>query len=339
MKYPFIVAEISANHNGSLNQAKKLIKLAKTQGADAVKIQTYKPETMTIDSNSGKFKISKGLWKGETLWNLYKKAQTPWSWHKEIFSYAKKIKITIFSTPFDVLSVDFLEQLNCPIYKISSFEMTDLNLIKKVAKTKKPIIISTGLASLNEIERTYKCAKDNGAKNISLLYCVSSYPANNSDFNLNNILILKNFFKCTVGLSDHSKDNKIAIGACALGARIFEKHIALKNQKKGFDLEFSLKGNEIKNYKKDINDIYKLVQKNYFFRSKEEIKNKFFRRSIYAVANIDKGELFTNKNIKTLRPLLGLGAEYYEDLIGKKNPGKLKINTPINKKIFKFKKK
>jgi len=132
MKYPFIVAEISANHNGSLNQAKKLIKLAKTQGADAVKIQTYKPETMTIDSNSGKFKISKGLWKGETLWNLYKKAQTPWSWHKEIFSYAKKIKITIFSTPFDVLSVDFLEQLNCPIYKISSFEMTDLNLIKKV---------------------------------------------------------------------------------------------------------------------------------------------------------------------------------------------------------------
>ena len=339
MKLPFIIAEVSANHNGSLAHAKKLIKLAKEQGVDAVKLQTYKPETMTINLNSKKFKISKGLWKGENIWSLYEKAQTPWSWHKELFSYAKKLKIIIFSTPFDVTAVDFLEQLNCPIYKVSSFEMTDLNLIKKVARTKKPMIISTGLASLNEIEKSFICAKENGAKNVSLLYCVSNYPADSSDFSLNNIKILKEKFKCPVGLSDHSKDNKIAIGACALGAIIFEKHIALKNQKKGFDLDFSIKGDEIKDYKKDINDTYNLIQKQKFFRSKNEIKNKFFRRSIYAIRNIAKGELFTEQNIKTLRPALGLGAEYYENLIGKKNPNSLKMNTPINKKIFNFKKK
>ena len=339
MKHPFVIAEISANHNGSLNHAKKLIKLAKTQDASAIKLQTYKPETMTINSNSKRYKINKGLWRGESIWSLYKKAQTPWDWHKELFLYAKRLNITIFSTPFDTTSVDFLEKLKCPIYKVSSFEMTDLNLIKKIARTKKPMIISTGLASLKEIERTFKHAKKNGAKNISLLYCVSNYPANNSDFSLNNINILKKKFKCTVGLSDHSQDNKIAIGACAIGAKIFEKHIALKNQKKGFDLNFSIKGNEIGNYVKDINDTYKLIQKKKFFRSTKEIKNKFFRRSVYAIKDIAKGEFFTEKNIKTLRPALGLGAEYYEDLIGKKNPHKLKMNSPINNKIFNLKKK
>lgn len=339
MKYPFFVAEISANHNGSLKHAKKLIKLAKEQGADAVKLQTYKPETMTLNLNTKKYKINEGLWKGETLWSLYKKAQTPWNWHKKLFSYAQKKGIKIFSTPFDVTSVDFLEKLSCPIYKISSFEMTDLNLIKRVARTKKPLIISTGLASINEIERTYKYAKKNGAKNICLLYCVSNYPANNSDFSLQNISILKKKFKCTIGLSDHSKDNKIAIGACALGAKVFEKHIALENQKKGFDIDFSIKGNEIGKYRKDISDIYELTQKKKFFRSKKETKNKFLRRSIYAIKDIKKGELFTHNNIKTLRPFLGLGAEYYENLIGKKNPSKLKMNTPINSKRFNFKKK
>ena len=189
IKKPFLVAEISANHCGNFLMAKKLIKCAKENNADAVKLQTYTPETMTINSNKKYFKIKNGLWKGYTLWDLYKKAHTPLHWHKPLFDYAKKLKIKIFSTPFDESAVDFLENLKCPLYKIASFEMTDLPLIKKIASTKKPIIMSTGMASLNEIEQSFKIAKKYGAKDITLLYCVSNYPSKNSDFNLNNIKI------------------------------------------------------------------------------------------------------------------------------------------------------
>ena len=271
MKYPFIIAEISANHNGSLDHAKKLIKLAKEQGMSAVKIQTYTADTMTIKTKSKKFIISSGIWKGESLWNLYDKGHTPWDWHKKLFDYAKKLKIKIFSTPFDVSAVNFLEKLNCPLYKVSSFEMNDLGLIKRIAKTKKTMIISTGLSKLNEIKKTVLCARKYGAKKIILLYCVSNYPSKSTDFNLNNMNILKKKFNCDVGLSDHSLDNNIAIGAAALGAKVFEKHIALKNQKKGLDIKFSLKGKEIGKYKDDIFNSYNLVAKNYFFRSKDEI--------------------------------------------------------------------
>lgn len=329
MKLPFIIAEISANHNGSLSQAKKLIKLAKKQGADAVKIQTYTADTMTLNSNKKIYKIKSGLWKGKTLWDLYEKAKTPLKWHKELFEYAKKNKITIFSTPFDTSAVDFLESINCPIYKVSSFEMNDLNLIKKIANTKKPMIISTGLASLKEISSTVKHAKKNGAKKIILLYCVSNYPSNLSDFNLNNIKILKDKFKCEIGLSDHSKDNKVAIGAVVAGAKIFEKHIGLKNQKKGLDIDFSIKGKEIGEYVNDIKNMYQLVNKKNFFRSKSELKNRFFRRSIFSIQNIRKGEKFTIKNIKTLRPSIGLSASYYENVLGKKSLINIKAGKPL----------
>ena len=209
-KFPFFVAEVSANHNGSFLRAKKLIKLAKESRADAVKLQTFKPETMTINSNKKYFKIKDGLWKGKNLWKLYKKAQTPYNWHKELFDYSKKIGIKCFSTPFDESAVDFLETLNCPIYKIASFEMQDLPLIKKVAMTKKPIIISTGMANLKEIEMTYNFAIKNGAKDVALLYCVSNYPSKISDFNLNNIEILKKKFICVIELSDHSQNDLVA---------------------------------------------------------------------------------------------------------------------------------
>ena len=188
---PYFIAEISANHCGNLSLAKKLIRCAKINGANAVKLQTYSPETMTIKSQKKYFKIKKGLWKNHTLWDLYNKAQTPLAWHKELFELAKKIGITIFSTPFDESAVDFLEKLNCPMYKISSFEMTDLPLIKKIASTKKPMIISTGMANLEEIDLTFKTAKKFGAQDITLLYCVSNYPSKLEDFNLNNISILK----------------------------------------------------------------------------------------------------------------------------------------------------
>ena len=333
-KIPFLVAEISANHCGNINLAKKLIKCAKDNGADAAKLQTYTADTMTIQSNKKYFKIKNGLWKGYDLWNLYNEAHTPLEWNKKLFDYGKKLGITIFSTPFDETAVNLLEKLKCPMYKVASFEMTDLLLIKKISQTKKPIIISTGMASMEEIELAYRTAKNYGAKNITLLYCVSNYPSKNTDFNLNNIKILKNKFKCRVGLSDHSKDNRVAIAAVAAGAEVVEKHIALDKQKKGLDIEFSLKGKEIKKFKEDINLAYNLLGKKYFYRNKSEKKSKIFRRSIFATENIKKGEKFNNQNIRRIRPGYGLEPKYYEKLIGRKSPITLDKGQPLKKFIL-----
>ena len=333
-KIPFFVAEISANHCGNINLAKKLIKCAKINGADAVKLQTYTADTMTIQSNKKYFKIKNGLWKGYDLWNLYNEAHTPLEWNKKLFDYGKKLGITIFSTPYDETAVNLLEKLKCPIYKVASFEMTDLLLIKKISQTKKPIIISTGMASMEEIELAYRTAKNYGAKDITLLYCVSNYPSKNIDFNLNNIKILKNKFKCRVGLSDHSKDNRVAIAAVAAGAEVVEKHIALDKQKRGLDIEFSLKGKEIKKFKEDINLAYNLLGKKYFYRNKSEKKSKIFRRSIFATENIKKGEKFNNQNIRRIRPGYGLEPKYYEKLIGRKSPITLDKGQPLKKFIL-----
>ena len=334
-KTPFFVAEVSANHNGSLPHAKKLIKIAKKYGADAVKLQTYTPDTLTINSNKPDFKIRGGLWNGKTLWDLYNKAQTPFEWHKELFNYAKKLKITCFSTPFDESAVDLLESLNCPFYKVASFEMNHIPLIKKIAQTKKPIIISTGMANLKEIDLAYKTAKKNGAKEIILLYCVSNYPSKISDFNLNNIRILKERYNCKVGFSDHSIDNKVAAAAIAAGAEVVEKHIALEGQKKGFDLAFSLKGQEIKDYAQVIKDTSLMLGKNFFFRNKSENKSLQFRRSIYAVSDIKKGERFTKKNIKVIRPGFGVQPIYFEKLLNKKSPFNIISQRSINKNVIK----
>ena len=328
-KLPYFIAEISANHCGKISIAKKLIKCAKINGADAVKLQTYTADTMTLKSNKKYFKVKEGLWKGYTLWDLYNEAHTPLSWHKNLFAYAKKIGITIFSTPFDETAVTFLEKLNCPMYKIASFEMTDIPLIKKVASTKKPIIISTGMASLKEIDLTYKTAKKYGAKDVTLLYCVSNYPAKNSDFNINNIKVLKDKYKCRVGLSDPSLDQNIAITSIGAGAEIIEKHIALEKQKKGLDINFSLKGKEIKRFKNAINSAYELLGKKKFFRNNSEKKSTMFRRSIFVCENIIKGEKFTKKNIKRIRPGYGLEPKFYENLIGKKAKKNLQKGNPL----------
>jgi pseudaminic acid synthase len=332
---PCFLAEISANHNGSLLHAKRLIETAKKYGADAVKLQTYTPDTMTIKSNKSDFKIKGGLWNGETLWDLYEKAQTPFEWHKELFDYAKKLKITCFSTPFDESAVDLLESLNCPFYKVASFEMNHIPLIKRVAKTKKPIIISTGMANLKEIDLAYKTAKKNGAREIILLYCVSNYPSKILDFNFNNINILKERYKCKVGFSDHSTDNKVVAAAIAAGAEVIEKHIALESQKKGFDIAFSLKGKEIKDYVKVIKDTSLMMGKEYFFRNKSENQSLQFRRSIYAVFNIKKGEKFTKKNIRVIRPGFGVQPLYFEKLINKKSPFDIKSETPLKESLLK----
>ena len=333
-KTPFFVAEISANHNGSLFHAKKLIRIAKRYGADAVKLQTYTPDTLTIKSNRPDFKIRGGLWNGKTLWDLYEKAKTPFEWHEELFSYAKKLKITCFSTPFDESAVELLENLNCPFYKLASFEINHIPLIKKIAQTKKPIIISTGMASLKEIDLAYKTAKKNGAKEIILLYCVSNYPSKISDFNFNNIRILKERYNCKVGFSDHSTDSKIVAAAIVAGAEVVEKHIALEDQKKGFDISFSLRGTEIRDYVSVIRESTLIIGKKYFFRNKSEKKNLQFRRSIYATSNIEKGEKLTKKNIKVIRPGFGIPPIYFEKLINRYSPINIKKGLPLNKNLL-----
>ena len=331
----FLIAEISANHCGNFKLAKKLIKCAKTNGANAVKIQTFTPDTMTINSNKKYFKIKQGLWKGYNLWDLYNKAQTPLKWHKELFRYGKSLGIKVFSTPYDETAVDFLEKLHCPIYKISSFEMTDLNLIKKASKTKKPLIISTGMANLDEIETSFKVAKRNGAKDITLLYCVSNYPSSINDFNLNNIKILKDKFKCRVGISDHSTDNRVAIASVACGAEVIEKHIALDNQKKGLDIDFSIKGREIKKLRNDVDIAFNLLGKNIFFRNKNENKSKVFRRSIFTTKKIKKGQKFTKNNIKVVRPGYGIEPKYFNKILNKKSPKNIDKHEPLKSEILK----
>jgi pseudaminic acid synthase len=327
---PVLIAEISANHNGSLENAKKLIFTAKKNGADIVKLQTYEPKNMTINISKKDFIVKHGLWKNYKLWDLYKKAQTPLAWQKKLFNYAKKINMPCFSTPYDDEGVELLEKIKSPIYKISSFEMNDISLVEKICKTRKPIIISTGLAYIKDIEKIYKILKKNKCKKFVLLYCVSSYPAKINDFNLNNIKILKNKFKCEVGFSDHSMDNSVAMLAVSMGARIIEKHIALDNQKTGLDIDFSIKGKEIKKFKEDLIKAWKLTEGGKFFRNKIELVNKKFQRSIYTVGRIKKGEKFTKLNIRRIRPGYGLSVDKWEYILGKKSNKNFSIGSRIN---------
>ncbi len=328
-KVPFIIAEISANHNGSIIHAKKLINLAKNSGANAVKLQTYTPEMMTLKKNVINFKIKRGLWKGYNLWDLYSLGQTPLKWHKELFKYAKQKKVKIFSTPFSEEAIYFLEKLNCPAYKIASFEMNDYNLVKTAAQTKKPLILSTGLSCEFEIKKAVKVAKQNGCKDLTLLYCVSNYPSRSRDFNLNYIKEFIDKYNCRVGLSDHSLGSEIARYSLIAGATVFEKHIALQNQKYGLDLEFSCKGKDFKIYNNDLKKTFELIKNQKLYRSKNELKNSIFRRSIYAIKNIKKGEVFSKKNIKTFRPDKGLSASHFLNILGKKSPIEIKKNYPL----------
>ena len=286
---------------------------------------------MTIKSNKKDFKIESGLWKGNTLWELYSKGQTPFEWQEVLFKHAKKKKIPCFSTPFDETAVKLLEKIKCPFYKISSFEMTDIPLIKEIAKTKKPLIISTGLASIKEIEYSIKSARKYGIKDIIVLYCVSSYPAKLKDFNLNNIKILKKKLNCVVGFSDHSTDSKVAEAAVVMGAELIETHIGLENQRDGFDIKFSLRGKEIKKFKDNIVKTFNLLGKNYFFRSKDESTNIKYRRSIYVTQYVKKGEKFNTLNLRRIRPGYGMAPKYYEKFIGKISKKNINAGTPFKK--------
>ena len=315
---PYIIGEVSANHNGDIQNVYKLIDVVKSCGASAVKIQTYTADTMTVDSSKEEFMVRGGLWDGRNLYDLYKEATLPWDWHKDIFDYAKKKEITIFSTPFDLTAVDFLENLNTPAYKIASFEATDLPLIKYVASTKKPMIISTGMTSVDEIEEAVDVARQSGCDDLILLHCVSSYPALSENYNLRTIRDMKERFEdVVVGLSDHTIDNTTAIASVALGARVIEKHITLNRNGGGPDDSFSLEPSDLMELCEKSLTAWKSLGNADYKRSKGEIESKKFRRSIYFMKNMKAGETIKEEDIRIIRPGFGIEPKYLDEVIGK----------------------
>ena len=332
---PFIIAEMSGNHNGSLATALKIVDLAAEAGADAIKLQTYTPETITMRASRKEFfiKDKKNLWKNNSLFDLYKKAHTPWAWHKKIFERAQKKKLIYFSSPFDESAVDFLEGLNVPLYKIASFENNHFPLLKKVAETGKPIIMSTGLATLKELKESVNYLRKNGCKNLALLKCTSSYPANPKDLNLKSIHKLKKVFDCEVGFSDHSLGIGAAISAISYGATIIEKHFTL-NKLKGVDGKFSSELEELKMLKKESEVAWQAKGNIFLGPTSSEKKYTKFRRSIYISKQIKKGEKFSKDNLKVIRPAYGLHPKYFDRVIGKISKKNIHPGTPLKKDFF-----
>ena len=328
-KRPLIIAEISGNHNGDKKSFLAHIKSAKRAGADLVKIQTYEPQDITIKSYKKKFKIKYGIWKNKYLWELYKKAHTPFEWHYDAFKLAKKINIPIFSSPFSERSLNFLSSFNPPIYKIASFEITDLNLIKNIAMKKKPIILSTGMANLKEIHDAIKIIKKYHQK-IIILYCVSGYPTPESQSNINGIKFLRNKFKnFLIGISDHTNDINSSLASVALGANVIEKHYKISNKIKSLDSSFSVDYNQMRELRIRSEKIYISLGNKIKKIKNSEKKSIFLRRSIFANTDIKKGEKLTKKNIITKRPKIGIGAEFFLKLINKKIRKNKKKNDPI----------
>jgi len=327
-KGPLIISEISSNHGGSKKKFLKLIEGSFDNGADLVKIQTYEPQDITLKEN--KFKIKKGLWKNKILWNLYQKACTPFEWHYDAFKIAKKKNKLLFSTPFSIRALEFLKQFNPKIYKISSFEITDLNLINEISKTKKPIILSTGASSIKEIENAIKVIKKHHNK-IIILHCISNYPTTLNETNFFRLKYLKKKFNNNlIGLSDHTTDNYAALCASTLGIVAIEKHVKLNENSVSEDSKFSISLKNLKKLKKQVQDInISLSETKNKIEFSLDKKNRIYRRSIFAKIDIEKGKKLSEKNIQTLRPKVGLSANKYFKIIGKKTKKRIKKNTPI----------
>tara|TARA_Y100001968_G_scaffold307221_2_gene324842 strand:- start:28237 stop:29280 length:1044 start_codon:yes stop_codon:yes gene_type:complete len=315
---PYIIAELSANHNGSIEKAKKTIQAAKDCGADAIKLQTYTAESMTIDCNKDDFIIEGGLWNGYKLYDLYNEASTPYSWHKELFKFARDIGITIFSTPFDENAADLLESLNTPAYKIASFELLDLPLIKYIASKGKPMLISTGIGNIEEISDAIDSAISGGCKDILLFHCISSYPTPTSEANIRMVNFLREKFQLEVGLSDHTLSNIAALTSVSIGASAIEKHFILDRSEKGPDSEFSIEPNELKDLVEGTKNCWTALGSNKFKRSELEEKSKIFRRSLYFVQDLKSGEQISEKHIRRIRPGFGLAPKYLDKIINKR---------------------
>ncbi|WP_323835292.1 pseudaminic acid synthase [Photorhabdus africana] len=326
---PYIIAELSANHNGDINRAIKIMTLAKEAGADAIKLQTYTPDTITMNCDSDEFQINGGLWDGQTLYQLYKSAYMPWEWHIPLFKKAEELGITIFSSPFDFTAIDFLEELNAPAYKVASFEIVDLPLIKRIAQTKKPMIISTGMANEDEILEAINTARENGCEELIVLHCVSGYPAPADQYNLRTISDISRKFNVLSGLSDHTIDNATAVASVALGACLIEKHVTLDRNGGGADDSFSLEPKELELLCKDTKTAWLSLGNVNYEKTEAEKGNVKFRRSLYAVRDIAKGEKLTPENIKSIRPGFGLPPKYYEDVLGKHANIDIKAGTAL----------
>jgi pseudaminic acid synthase len=329
---PFVIAEMSGNHNQSLDRAFAIIDAAAKSGAHAVKLQTYTPDTMTIQSAGGLFNIDDedSLWKGRNLYELYKEAHTPWEWHAPLFEYAQKKGLIIFSTPFDETAVDFLEELKVDAYKVASFENTDVPLLKKVASTGKPVIMSTGLATLSDLDNAVSILRNGGCKDLVLLKCTSTYPATPENTNLLTIPHLQQMFNCHVGLSDHTMGIGAAVASVALGARVIEKHFTLNRADGGVDSTFSIEPAELESLVIESERAFLSLGKIQYGIQEVEKKSLRFKRSLYVVKDIQAGEIFTAENIRVIRPGDGLPPKYYETILGKTARTSLLKGTPLN---------
>lgn len=328
---PYLIAEMSGNHNQSLERAFSIIDAAHKAGAHAIKIQTYTADTMTLNINDGEFFISdkESLWKGRSLYDLYKEAYTPWEWHKPIFDKCASLGITCFSTPFDETAVDFLEELKVPFYKIASFENTCFPLLKKVAKTGKPVIVSTGMATVGELDETVRYLRENGCNQIILLKCTSSYPSTPENSNILTIPHMSDLFQTHVGLSDHTMGNGAAVASVALGARVIEKHFTLRRADGGVDSAFSLEPEEFNRLVIEAERAFQSLGHVSYGPLAIEKKSMIFRRSIYIAEPIKAGESFTNKNLRCVRPGFGLATKHYEGILGQTAAQDLKPGTPM----------
>lgn len=326
---PYVIAEISANHNGRLETAMKIIEEAKKANADAVKLQTYTADTITLNSDSEEFRIRGGLWDGKTLYELYKEAHLPWDWHKPLFDHARKLGITIFSTPFDNTAVDLLEDLNAPAYKIASFEAIDLPLIKYVASTGKPMIISTGMADAEEIQEAIEAAREAGCKELAILHCVSGYPAPAEEYNLRTIQDMIERFGLVTGLSDHTVCNTTALASIALGASLIEKHFTLDRKGGGPDDSFSIEPRELKALCQNTKTAWHAMGLVNYGKKSSEIANIKFRRSLYFIKDMKKGDLITHECVRSVRPGYGLAPKNLDKLIGKIVTRNVFKNTPV----------
>lgn len=329
---PFIIAEMSGNHNQSLERAKEILKVAASTGVQAVKLQTYTPDTMTIDHHGGLFDITdrKSLWYGKSLYELYQEAHTPWEWHKPLFDYAKELGLLCFSTPFDDTAVDFLETLDVPCYKVASFENNDHPLLKKIGSTGKPVIISTGTANLSDIAESVEVLKTSGAKDIILLKCTSTYPATPENTNLNTIPVLQDVFSdCVIGLSDHTMGIGVSIASVALGARVIEKHFTLRRADGGVDSTFSMEPEEMTLLVSESEKAFLSLGTVQLNSQPAEEKSKMFKRSVYAVADIKAGDIFNSENVRVIRPGDGLPPKFYEIVVGKKAKMNISKGTPL----------
>ncbi|WP_399377863.1 pseudaminic acid synthase [Thermosynechococcus sp. HY213] len=329
---PFIIAEMSGNHNQSLERALAIVEAVAKAGAHAVKLQTYRADTITISCEKPDFFISDktSLWQGEYLYNLYQKAYTPWEWHEPIFKRAQELGLIAFSTPFDLTAVDFLEELDCPIYKIASFENVDLGLIRRVAETGKPIIMSTGMATLAELDEAVRTIRATGNDQIVLLKCTSTYPASPTDSNLRTIPHLRELFGCEVGLSDHTLGIGVAVAAVALGATVIEKHFTLSRAEGGVDAAFSLEPHEMKLLVEETQRAYQALGRVHYGPTEAEKKSLVYRRSLYFVKDMVAGEVITPECIRSIRPGYGLPPKYYEVLLGKRVNQAIERGTAVS---------